>query len=321
MSFLSTNSEADYELVVDERKEVATDILEISFLRADGEELPVWEPGSHIDLHLSNGLTRQYSLVPDYSGKNRWVVTVLVENDGRGGSLHISKSLIPGTTVSARGTRNHFAIEPATEYLFIAGGIGVTPLLAMIDVAETASIPWRLFYLGRSEKTMAYVTELLSKFGEKVVIVTKDSGQRLDVAQEITSAGPEVHVYCCGPERLMVAVEEALGESQSSRCHVERFHPRAVESHEPDVDIEVYCQKSDVELIVPADESILMTLDFAGVEIEGDCMEGTCGSCETRVISGTVEHRDSILSADAQKNGDTMMICVSRARGRLVLDL
>ena len=190
-----------------------------------------------------------------------------------------------------------------------------------IDVAETASIPWRLFYLGRSEKTMAYVTELLSKFGEKVVIVTKDSGQRLDVAQEITSAGPEVHVYCCGPERLMVAVEEALGESQISRCHVERFHPRAVESHEPDVDIEVYCQKSDVELIVPADESILMTLDFAGVEIEGDCMEGTCGSCETRVISGTVEHRDSILSADAQKNGDTMMICVSRARGRLVLDL
>lgn len=321
MTFTSTHLEADYALIVDERREVATDTFEISFVSADGTELPSWDPGSHIDLHLENGLIRQYSLVPDYSGKQRWVVTVLIEREGRGGSITIDETFFPGLKVSARGTRNHFGITDAEEYLFIAGGIGITPLLAMIDFAETNQTPWQLKYLGREESTMAYLNVLLEKFGSRVQVISKNAGQRIDIAELIGQTSSQTHVYCCGPERLMLAVEEALGEANGSRCHVERFHPREIEITEPDTDIEVYCQKSDVELIVPADESILMTADFAGVEIEGDCMEGTCGSCETRVISGMVDHRDSILSADARKKGDTMMICVSRARGRLVLDL
>lgn len=314
-------SVADFILVVDERKTVALDTIEISFLRKDGQNLPGWEPGSHIDLHLQSGLTRQYSLVPDSTGRGRWVVTILIEEDGRGGSRYINENLVPGAEVNASGIRNHFGIVPAPKFLFIAGGIGITPILSMIDFAERESIPWELNYLGRSELSMAYKSELISKFGDKVHIFAKDKGQRIDVLNAVEKADAECHVYCCGPENLMLAVEEAIGASDIGRCHVERFRPKSFDSTEADSDFEVYFQKSDIELVVPADESIFMAADFAGIELEGDCMEGTCGSCETRVISGAVEHRDSILNEEARRKNETMMICVSRARGRLVLDL
>lgn len=321
MTYTTTHSENDFELIVDARQEVANDTIEISFVSSEDSELPAWEPGSHIDLFLSNGQTRQYSLVPDFGGKNRWVISVLVEKEGRGGSLLIDESFQPGKKVKARGTRNHFKLEPAKSLLFIAGGIGVTPLLAMIMRAEESSIPWKLFYLGRSKSSMAYLSMLQEKYGEKISIFSKESGERLDVKQTISNLDSDTHVYCCGPESLMLEVENSFDSSQRFRCNVERFLPREITKDAPDEEFEVYCQKSDLELIIPADESIFMTADFAGLEIEGDCMEGTCGSCETRVISGTVDHRDSILSPDEQKNGDTMMICVSRGRGRLVLDL
>jgi ferredoxin-NADP reductase len=211
---------------------------------------------------------------------------------------------------------------PANEYFFVAGGIGVTPLVRMIEQVESAGKPWKLAYLGRSRESMTYLDELLRQFPDHVQVFVKAEGQRFDVPNAIATLSSDVHIYSCGPERLLVALEEAVSDDNPSRIHVERFHPREVTLAEPPQSFTVYCQKSDIEIDVDVDETILMAADFAGVNIQGDCMEGTCGACETRVIEGEVDHRDSVLSPQARSDGDTMMICISRARGtRLVLDL
>jgi ferredoxin-NADP reductase len=315
------HSKSELELVVVQRADLSSTVFEIEFEQVSGLELPDWQPGSHIDLYLSNGLVRQYSLIPGALSKRNWRIAVLVENQGKGGSLWLASNLQVGSKIQASNPKNHFKLEPAKEYLFIAGGIGITPLLRMILSAEEHSIQWQLKYLGSSLENMPYSHYLQHIYGEKVELFVKSQGSRLNLRESIFNVSTEAQIYCCGPERLMIAVEETLSESPE-RAHLERFHPREVVLTEPDKEFTVYCKKSDVELIVPADESILMAADFEGIDIPGDCMEGTCGSCETRVIQGEVDHRDSVLSAQARAEGDTMMICISRARGnRLVIDL
>jgi ferredoxin-NADP reductase len=322
MTFSSTHNESLRLIRVAHRADVGTGIVELEFVADDGQALPHWSAGSHIDLKLENGLTRQYSLMEGLISPENWRIAVLIEEDGRGGSAHIAENLHEGTVIESVGPRNHFALAPASNYLFIAGGIGITPLIKMIDEAEAAGVPWTLAYLGRSPETMVYGDELVKLFGDRVSLYAKSTGARCDVNAIVATLAETGHVYCCGPERLMVAVEETLGESGEHRSHVERFHPRELQLDGPDLPFQVYFQKSDVELTVDVDETILMVADFDGIETTGDCMEGTCGSCETRVISGLVDHRDSVLSAQARDEGDTMMICVSRARGtRLVIDL
>lgn len=319
--FASSHEEVSLELKVVNVEEIADNIIELEFAEINGERLPGWGAGAHFDLKLGEGLSRQYSLIRGRLDSNNWRIAVLIEENGRGGSKFIRDNLQEGTTVHAVGPRNHFPLNKADEYLFIAGGIGITPLLEMIREAEAESIPWNLKYLGATTESMAYLETLQNKYGDKVEAYLKSQGRRLDLEQTIGEATTQTHVYCCGPERLMVAVEDCLSES-IERAHVERFHPRELVLTEPDREFTVYCMKSDVELLVPADESILMAADFEGIEIPGDCMEGTCGSCETRVIEGEVDHRDSVLSAQARAEGDTMMICISRAKGnRLVIDL
>lgn len=322
MTFSSTHNESARRLRVAHRKDVGEGIVELEFVSDDGQALPAWSAGAHIDLKLKEGLTRQYSLMEGLLSPASWRIAVLVEEDGRGGSAYISEHLTVGVVVDSLGPRNHFALVSAPRYLFVAGGIGVTPLIQMIDDAEAAGIPWSLFYLGRSAETMAYASDLSARFGDRVELFPSSTGLRCDVAAVVKAAGAQAQVYCCGPERLMVAVEDALGDEGANRAHVERFHPRELHLEVPDQPFQVYFQKSDVELTVDIDESILMVADFDGIETTGDCMEGTCGSCETRVISGDVDHRDSVLSAQARAEAQTMMICVSRAKGkRLVIEL
>ena len=319
--FSSSHEEILLELEVLRVQEVAHNIIELEFASTDGAPLPEWSAGAHFDLRLKEGLSRQYSLMRGTINPNNWRIAVLVEEDGRGGSLYIKENLKKGAVTKGFGPRNHFPLTPADEYLFIAGGIGITPLLEMIREAESSNIPWTLKYLGGSPSAMAYVDSIQKEYGDKAEVFAKSLGQRLDLPEVIESASAGTHVYCCGPERLMIAVEESLAASPE-RAHVERFHPKEIVLTEPDKEFTVYCKKSDVELLVPADESILMAADFEGIDIPGDCMEGTCGSCETRVIEGEVDHRDSVLSAQARAEGDTMMICISRAMGnRLVIDL
>jgi ferredoxin-NADP reductase len=320
--FSSSHDEKQRDLAVVSRAEVGENIIELEFAAADGADLPTWEAGAHIDLKLANGLTRQYSLMEGIQSSSNWRIAVLIEQEGRGGSSYIGEHVHVGLVVGSVGPRNHFSLTPAPRYRFIAGGIGVTPLLKMVAEAEGAGIPWTFAYLGRSPETMAYGNELVARYGDRVVLYPKSTGVRCDIVAIVSELAEDGHVYCCGPERLMVAVESALGESGANRVHVERFHPRELHLDGPDRPFQVYFQKSDVELTVDTDESILMVADFDGIETTGDCMEGTCGSCETRVISGLVDHRDSVLSAQARAEGDTMMICVSRAQGaRLVIDL
>lgn len=312
-------------LEVVSRRELASSVIELEFADARGLALPVLEPGAHIDLRLGADLIRQYSLVEVADAGETWRVAVLVDPEGRGGSVLIDRSMVEGATVDSSGPRNHFAFEPAPAYRFIAGGIGVTPLIAMCRRAEANGADWSLAYLGHSKDWMAYLDELLSEFGSKVHAFIGAEGSRYDVSTALTDVTGETLVYCCGPERLMVAVEDTMtAAGLLANVRLERFEPKPIPAGVRNEEFVVYAAKSDVEFVVPEDESILMAADFEGVLIEGDCLEGTCGSCETRVLKGEVEHRDSILSPQAQAESATMMICISRAKAgctRLELDL
>ena len=310
------------ELAVCSKLFLGSSLVELELTNSLSAQLPDWKPGSHIELKLPNGLNRQYSLLKGRQNINNWRIAVLIEEQGRGGSKYLRDSVEAGDVLEAVGPRNNFPLEPAEEYLFIAGGIGVTPLIQMCEEAEQNNIPWKLFYLGRSFDSMAYADELTEKYPNKVELVVSGVNPRLDVPQLLGSMNPYTHVYSCGPERLMSEIESVMEKIDINRVHLERFHPREILLTEPDHEFVVYCQKSDVELTVPADESIFMAADFEGIEIPGDCMEGTCGTCETRVFEGEIDHRDSVLTAAQRNAGDTMMVCVSRAKGnRLVIDL
>ena len=169
---------------------------------------------------------------------------------------------------------------------------------------------------------MAYAAELYSRYPEQITLCPKDIAAGFDLPALIEGLSPKTHVYACGPERLLTAIEDVIHVAETDRLHVERFVPREIHLDGPDQEFEVFCQRSGVEILVPVDESILMAADFAGIDIPGDCMEGTCGACETRIIEGEVDHRDSVLTPQARAANKTMMICVSRSKGgRLVIDL
>jgi ferredoxin-NADP reductase len=306
------------------RRDVAERVIELQLAAVEGESLPTWEPGAHIDLRLGEDLVRQYSLVPSWDDPDTWIATVLVEPDGRGGSRTLDRDIHVGSLIKSSGPRNHFAFVSGASYLFIAGGIGITPMIALARAAEQAGADWRLAYLGRDRAHLAYVDELTEEFGDRLELHLSSEGNRFDVAGAIAAAGAETHVYCCGPERLMDAVEEAMTGERLPYIHLEHFRPREIVLDQADEEFTVYAVTSDVEFVVPSDESILMAADFEGILVPGDCLEGTCGSCETRVLLGDVEHRDSVLTPLARAEGKTMMICVSRARhgcSRLELDL
>lgn len=321
MNFVSTHEDTTQQIKVVKKCFPVDGVVELEFSSVQTTELPEWEPGAHFDLKLPNSLSRQYSLMRGKLNPKNWRIAVLVEKSGRGGSLFIQNSVIEGMELTAVGPRNHFPIAPATQYLFIAGGIGITALIPMIEYAELKGIPWKLEYLGKSLESMAYAEDLTEKYGEQIRLYPKEAGGRFDVEKSLSLVDQTVQVYACGPERLNIAIEQSMVDNLEN-LHVERFHPRELVLTEPDAEFTVYCQKSDIELVVPADESILMAADFEGIDVSGDCLEGTCGSCETRVFEGEVDHRDSVLSAQARAEGDTMMICISRAKGkRLVIDL
>lgn len=312
-------------LVVVARRDLAPSVIELEFADASGAPLPPLEPGAHIDLRLRPDMIRQYSLVEAINSRETWRVAVLIDPAGRGGSVRIGETLAEGSTIDSSGPRNHFALEPAPSYRFVAGGIGVTPLIAMCRRAEATGADWSLAYLGHSRDAMAYLDELVEEFGSKVEAFVSTEGSRYDVGAALATVPEEALVYCCGPERLMGAVETTMEEAgRVASVRLERFEPKPISGDIVNEEFVVYAATSDIEFVVPADESILMAADFEGVVVPGDCLEGTCGSCETRVLSGEVEHRDSILSAPARAESETMMICVSRAKrgcARLELDL
>ncbi|MGW6172119.1 PDR/VanB family oxidoreductase [Arthrobacter sp. NPDC055138] len=288
-----------------------------------GEALPDWQAGAHVDVLLPNGLLRQYSLCsrPD---EDFWRLGVLREPAGRGGSAWIHDELRSGTKLQVRGPRNNFALQPAGSYLFIAGGIGITPLLPMVRQAEAAGTDWTLVYLGRSRTSMAFQDELAA-YGQRVHFHADDESGIFPLGPLLAGLDSAAHVYACGPGPLLGALEKLTAEwTDPGRYHFERFaaDPAAVQA-EAGADTEFVVETADgTEVSVPAGTTILQALMDIGIPVLNSCREGICGTCETPVISGEPDHRDSLLSDEERAAGDTMMICVSRCKGRrLVLDI
>jgi ferredoxin-NADP reductase len=309
------------DLVVIERVEEAEGVVTIRLGAPSGEKLPGWEPGAHIDVQLGNGVERQYSLCSHFHA-DTWRIAVLREPNSRGGSSYVHEHIKVGDAVKTRGPRNHFPLVDAPSYVFIAGGIGVTPMVPMLgEVLFDKGVPWSFWYGGRSRASMAF-RERLEPLG--VNLWPQDEKGVLPLDDILRTAAPETAVYCCGPEQLIAAVESACAELGRSAPHVERFAAKAVDSTgDPgDHEFTVVLNSSGAEYLVPRDRSIVEVLLAAGERVMTSCAEGVCGTCETKVLSGEIVHRDSLLSEEDREEGIYMMPCVSRCRGdRLVLDL
>ncbi|MDQ1551954.1 MAG: hypothetical protein QOD50_1376 [Actinomycetota bacterium] len=309
------------------RREVAADgVVTLTLADPSGADLPDWAPGAHIDLIMTPSLVRQYSLCGDTSNRSEWQVGVLLDPESRGGSQFVHDKLHEGQTVRVRGPRNHFPLVSSPRYLFIAGGIGVTPMLPMIGAAEATGADWRLLYGGRQRSTMAFVDEL-ERHGPRVSICARDVAEgpdfRANLEAALSDPGQDTLVYCCGPEGLLTAVEEACKAWPENSLHIERFSAKVVEEPADSLaSFEVECQRSGLTLTVTQDKTIYEACEEAGVDVLGSCMEGVCGTCECDMIEGEADHRDSVLNDAEKEANETIMICVSRSRSeRLVLDL
>ncbi|MDR2722543.1 MAG: ferredoxin reductase, partial [Cellulomonadaceae bacterium] len=234
-------------LTVTARQNLTSDVVELTLRSLDGSPLPAWKPGAHIDLRLGADLVRQYSLIQT-DDPSTWTIAVLVEPEGRGGSKLIGETVHVGSVVEVGGPRNHFPFVTGDRYLFIAGGIGVTPLIGMCRNAQADGADWRLVYAGRNRLKMAYVDQLEAEFPDRVEIYDLSEGQLFSVEDAISELDTDTHVYCCGPESLLDAVEDAMGApSRLPYVHVERFRPREPAGFSENVEFTVYAQTSDVE--------------------------------------------------------------------------
>ena len=284
----------------------------------DGRPLPAWEPGAHVDVLLPGGVVRQYSLCGRDPG--HWRIAVLREDTGRGGSVALHDLGSIGAELALAGPRNHFGFHPGeTPVLLVAGGIGITPLLPMAAAAAAAGLDFTLHVVGHGER-LPFLDEL-SGYGDRLVVHRADLGERLDLEAVLAAARPGTVVYTCGPRRLLDSVEK-LAAGRGLEVHLERFEPIETPQSLPSTSFEIGFAASGVEGVVEPGESILQVAESLGIFVLSSCQEGTCGTCETVVLEGDVDHRDSILTPAERERGDLMYVCVSRARGaRLVVDL
>jgi ferredoxin-NADP reductase len=313
------------DLTVHRRHAAADGVVALDLVDPQGGDLPVWEAGAHIDLLLDEGLVRQYSLCGDPRDAKTWRVGVLLDPQSRGGSRHVHERLVEGSSVRVRGPRNHFALVDSPRYLFLAGGIGITPMIAMIDSAQQACSDWALIYLGRSRTTMAFADALADSYGDRVTLWPTDQKGRFDLESALTEPSDQTLVYCCGPEPLLSAAEQHCAHWPEGSLHIERFAAKAAaaEPTEGALDsFQVVCQRSGVTVEVSAEASILDALEDADIPIMSSCLEGICGTCEATVLEGAPDHRDSMLTDAERASGNKILTCVSRSRSeKLVLDL
>jgi ferredoxin-NADP reductase len=295
-------------------------------LRAlSGSELPPFTAGAHIDLHLPNGLIRSYSLVNPQVESDRYVIAVNRDAATRGGSRYMHEAVRPGDTLTIAAPRNNFPlVEQASQTVFIAGGIGITPLWCMIQRLEAVGRPWELYYGARSRQNAAFLDNLraLDEPAHRRLHLNFDQeagGRMLDIASVVERTTPDTHLYCCGPIPMLTAFEQATASRPSEYVHVEYFSAR-----EPPAagGFTVVLARSARTFAVPPGKSILDTLLEHGIDVPHSCKEGVCGTCETTVIEGIPDHRDLVLSKAEQAANTTMMICCSGCKGeKLVLDL
>jgi Flavodoxin reductases (ferredoxin-NADPH reductases) family 1 len=298
---------------------VSPSVVSIDLAPADeSQSLPAYEPGAHIDIRLPNDVVRQYSLCGDGTSGG-WKIAVKAVPGGAASSF-IHRSVVPGTVLAASLPRNNFPLLPAPNYVFVAGGIGITPLLPMLTAAAGAGASFELHYcIGDPAEDL--FTSARAAFGDATSTYVKQAGSRFDPRATLGAVRPGTLVYCCGPASLMDAVGEAMAAWPEGTLHREWFAAQAQPTGQ-DHPFELVCRRSGKTLVVPADKSVLQVLGEAGIDVPRSCEIGVCSSCEVPVVEGEVDHRDSILSPQERAEGRTMFCCVSRARGnRLVLDL
>jgi ferredoxin-NADP reductase len=304
----------------------ALDVRSIELRAHDGPRLPAATPGAHLDLHLPGGLVRTYSIFEAAADGSHYRIGVGRDAGSRGGSAFVHEQLRVGDVLPVSAPRNHFPLSPnAGPVVLIAGGIGITPLLAMARQCAAEGREWTLHYCARSPARAAFLEELhaLDGGGARTKTWFSTAGARFDAAAVLSAVPPDTQVYCCGPERLMDAVEAASAWLAPAQRHFERFVAPASDATPADANaFELRLQRSGVTVQVPADRSVLECIEDHGIAVPFSCREGLCGTCETSVLDGTVDHRDFVLSAADKRAHHKMLVCVSRAAcSHITLDL
>ena len=307
--------------IVQDVQSIAENVKQISLIARDGQALPSWTAGANIHVPVGEYGTRQYSLCSDPSDTSQWSIAVLREAQGTGGSEYIHTSIQSGMPLTIKLPRNRFALKPAKQYAFIAGGIGITPIRSMVHEAQRSGMPYKVVYLGSTRSSMAFAGEMGKD--ENVTVWPKDTRGRFDLAAFVRNVPEEALIYACGPARLLDALQELCAHLPSGTLHIEHFANNALEKpHAPNKPFDIVLKKSGRTLRVPNDKSILDILQENGSSVLSTCTKGTCGTCEVDVLEGDVEHRDSVLTKEERQDGRSLMVCVSRCLGqRLVLDL
>lgn len=289
-------------------------------------EFPAFTAGSHVDLSLPNGMIRSYSLLNAPRETHRYVIAVNKDPASRGGSKFLHENVRPGDVMTISTPRNNFKLaEDAPHSVFIAGGIGITPLWSMIQRLEDTGKTWELHYASRTRRNAALLDQLhaLGESAGTRLHLTFDAepdGRMLDLATVVAQSAPDAHLYCCGPVPMLAAFEQATASRAPATVHVEYFAAK----DRPDTagNFVVVLARSGRTITVPAGKTILDTLLDHGVSANYSCQEGICGVCEVKVLEGVPDHRDVVLSADEKKTNEMMMICCSGSKTeRLVIDL
>lgn len=318
-------AERDMMLTVQAREIIAEGVLRLEFVRSDGGPMPPWEPGAHIEIDVADIGIRHYSLIGDPRDRSRWQVAVrLTDQSVAEASLHLHRTSQVGDEFHVIAPRNNFSFAAPTKEQtlhFIAGGIGITPLLSMIEAAEEAGADWSLTYLGRTLESMPFRGRL-REFGDRVRFIPSADRPSGLIKSVLDTASPEGRVYVCGPESLIDEVgqhSERRGLTHRSELFV---HSGGNGLREDDGPFDLVCASSGITVEVGGSETIIMALERHGIRPRTSCEMGVCGTCETRVVRGAPDHRDSLLSEDERERGESMMICVGRALSdELVIDL
>lgn len=321
MSLSATDFQDTVRVRVVSRRRLTSRVDEFVLAPVGGAALPPWTAGSHVDLHTPAGPVRQYSLCSSPDDTSTYRIAVERRLDSRGGSISAHDDIEVGAEVTIGLPRNHFALTRALGYVFVAGGIGITPVLALMEQAHRSGRPSRLVYVGRSRAEMAFVDEIESGYPGLVTVHESGRSGRLDLGDVLGGLPRGTAVYTCGPPSMLDAVARVCEPQPAVDSFAETFTATTTESA-ANTDFELSLAFSGVTVTVPHDRTILDVLDGRGVVAPSSCREGICGTCETGVVSGEVDHRDSILSPEERSENESMMICVSRCTsGRLVLEL
>lgn len=313
-------------LTVTDRRVVAQDenVVAVTLADPSGAVLPAWRPGAHLDLHLPSGRLRQYSLCGDPACRDSYRIAVRRIPDGAGGSIEVHDGLPVGTTLAVDGPRNAFPLavpgygSPTERFRFVAGGIGITPILPMLALADRLGVDWSMIYVGRSRESIPFVEEV-ARFGDRIRVRTDDV-DGVPSAEDLLGPCPDgTTVYACGPAPMLTVIRRHLSGRDDVELHFERFAAAPVVGGRP---FSATIASSGARVRVGAEETLLAALRRSGIDAPYSCQQGFCGTCRTRVLEGVVDHRDGLLTEPEHAAG-LMLTCVSRAEpgAGLVLDL